>query len=94
MKLALDEVNGKYVKEDTNVVMPVLHYTDEEEARLTTLGTDIYTYVESMYAHWVTEGGIEEEWDDYLAQLDQMGLQELLEIQRTAYAAYQESLGK
>ena len=47
-----------------------------------------------MYAHWVTEGGIEEEWDDYLAQLDQMGLQELLEIQRTAYAAYQESLGK
>lgn len=94
VKLALDEVNGKYVKEDTNVVMPVLHYTDEEEARLTTLGTDIYTYVESMYAHWVTEGGIEEEWDDYLAQLDQMGLQELLEIQRTAYAAYQESLGK
>lgn len=94
VKLALDEVNGKYVKEDTNVVMPVLHYTDEEEARLTTLGTDIYTYVESMYAHWVTEGGIEEEWDEYLAQLDQMGLQELLEIQRTAYAAYQESLGK
>lgn len=94
VKLALDEVNGKYVKEDTNVVLPVLHYTDEEEARLTTLGTDIYTYVESMYAHWVTEGGIEEEWDDYLAQLDQMGLQELLEIQRTAYAAYQESLAK
>ncbi len=94
VKLALDEVNGKYVKEDTNVVLPVLHYTDEEESRLTTLGTDIYTYVETMYAHWVTEGGIEEEWDEYLAQLDQMGLQELLEIQRTAYAAYQESLGK
>ena len=92
VKLALDAVNARYVTEDTNVALPILHYTAEEEERLTTLGTDIYTYVESMYAHWVTEGGIEEEWDGYLAQLDQMGLPELLEIQKTAYAAYLEAL--
>lgn len=92
VKLALDAVNGKYVTEDTNVALPILHYTAEEEERLTTLGTDIYTYVESMYAHWVSEGGIEEEWDSYLDRLDQMGLPELLEIQKTAYAAYLEAL--
>lgn len=94
VKLALDAVNAKYVKDNTNVALPVLHYTPEEESRLTTLGTDIYTYVESMYAHWVVDGGIENEWDDYLAQLDQMGLQELLEIQKNAYTAYQESMSK
>ncbi len=38
------------------------------------------------------DGGIDSEWDAYLEQLDAMGLQELIEIQKDAYAAYQESL--
>lgn len=38
------------------------------------------------------DGGIEEEWDAYLQQLDAMGLQEYISIQLDAYNAYQESL--
>ena len=45
-----------------------------------------------QYAHWVVDGGIEEEWDAYLQQLDAMGLQEYISIQLDAYNAYQESL--
>ena len=56
------------------------------------LTTNIYDYCESQYAHWVVDGGIDSEWDAYLEQLDAMGLQELIEIQKDAYAAYQESL--
>lgn len=88
VKLALDEVNAKYVTPGKNVGMPVLQYTDEELNRMATLTADIYKYVEAQYAHWVTEGGIDEEWDAYLEQLDAMGIQELIEIQNTAYEAY------
>lgn len=38
------------------------------------------------------DGGIDAEWDAYLQQLDAMGLQELIEIQNTAYNAYLESM--
>ena len=70
----------------------MVKYTDEELTRLTSLGTDIYKYVEAQYAHWVVDGGIDNEWDDYLKQLDAMGLQELIEIQNNAYEAYMSSM--
>lgn len=92
IKLAEDEVNGKYVSSDKSVPFPVVKYTDEELSRLVSLGTDIYKYVEAQFAHWVVDGGIDAEWDAYLQQLDAMGLQELIEIQNTAYTAYMESM--
>lgn len=88
IKLKEDEINGKYVTDDKNIGFPMVQYTDEEQDRLTALGTDIYQYCEAQYGHWVVDGGIEEEWDAYLKQLDDMGLQELIEIQKTAYAAH------
>lgn len=92
VKLADDELNAKYITDDKNRPFPVVKYTEEELQRLTTLGTDIYKYVEAQFAHWVVDGGIEEEWDAYIEQLNAMGLQELLEIQNTAYQAYLESM--
>ena len=72
----------------------MVKYTDEELTQLTTLGTDIYKYVEAQFAHWVVDGGIDEEWDAYLKQLDSMGLQDLMNIQNGAYEAYLQSMGK
>ena len=34
-------------------------------------------YVDTMRAKWVTEGGIDEDWDAYVAQLYAMGLEEI-----------------
>lgn len=92
IKLKEDEVNAKYVSSDKNVGLPMLHYTDDELAQLTMLGTDIYNYCEAQYAHWVVDGGVEEEWDAYLEQLNNMGVQDLISIQETAYAFYLESM--
>lgn len=92
IKLAEDEINGKYISTDKSVPFPVVKYTDDELSRLVSLGTDIYKYVEAQAAHWVVDGGIDAEWDAYLEQLDAMGLQELIEIQNTAYNAYLESM--
>mgnify|MGYP000745121354 FL=1 len=93
----LSELLGQEVKfaADDNVVgFPMVKYTDEELTQLTTLGTDIYKYVEAQFAHWVVDGGIDEEWDAYLKQLDSMGLQDLMNIQNGAYEAYLQSMGK
>lgn len=94
IKLAEDAVNGKYVEGDTSKAFPVVKYTDDELTQLTTLGTDIYKYAEAQFAHWVVDGGIDEEWEDYQKQLDTMGLKSLMEIQNNAYQAYLESMGK
>lgn len=94
IKMQEDEVNAKYVTDDTNVGFPMVQYTEEETSQLTTLGTDIYQYVEAQYAHWVVDGGIEDEWDAYLDQLDAMGVQDLISIQESAYDAYLESMGE
>lgn len=92
IKLAEDDVNAKYVTEDHNVGMPVVPYTDEELQTITSLGTDIYSYVEAQYAHWVVDGGVDDEWDAYLEQLNTMGLDQLVECHVNAYNAYKESM--
>ena len=85
VKLAQDETNAKYA---SDIAFPVVSYTTEQLTTLASLTTDINDYASAQYAHWVVDGGIEEEWDAYLAQLDQMGLQDVLAIHNDAYAAY------
>ena len=94
IKLADDAINEKYVDTEKNCGFPMVQYTDEDLSRITAIGTDIYKYVEAQYAHWVVDGGIDEEWDAYLKQLDSMGLQDLMNIQNGAYEAYLQSMGK
>lgn len=90
IKLGEDPINEEYIV----TTFPVCAYTEEQTQRLASLTTNIYDYCESQYSHWVVDGGIDEEWDAYLQQLDAMGLQEFISIQVDAYNAYQESLGE
>ena len=92
VKRAEDAVNEQYVTLDRNVGLPMVHYTDEELERLTTISSDISPYVDAQYSHWVVDGGIEEEWDAYIEKLKEMGLDEYVEIQKAAFTAYKESM--
>lgn len=85
VKLAGD-INAEFA---TNT-FPVVKYTEDQVNEMNMLTTDLYSYVETQYAHWVTEGGIDEEWDSYIEQLNVMGLEKVVEIQKDAYAAYLE----
>ncbi len=89
IKLAEDAVNEEYIAH----TFPVCSYTADQTAQMATLTPTLYDYVSSQYAHWVTEGGVDEEWDAYLEQLDAMGLQDYLAIQKDAYKAYTEIVG-
>ena len=63
-------------------MVPIIWATDEKDVeRQKILTTDINNYVKTKLAQWVSgEADIQAEWDDYLAQLDKLGLPELLEI--------------
>lgn len=51
--------------------------------------TDIETYRDEMLINFMTGVvDIETEWDNYLAKLDEMGLQELTEVYAASYARY------
>lgn len=95
LKLVEDELNAQYA-DNPNLLHAwpgTIKFTDDEINERTALNVDINSYVEAQWAHWITEGGVEEEWDDYLQQLDAMGLQRLIEIDQGAYDAYVEMMG-
>ena len=57
----------------------LLKPNQEETTYLLGKGKDINEYVNKMQVKWLTEGGIEEEWDTYLAELEKMGIEEYME---------------
>ena len=64
---------------------PVVKWTTEQSEQLSTLQTDINTYVDTALVNFVMNGGVEEGWQDYLDQLDRMGLADLMEIYVAGY---------
>lgn len=94
VKLSTESGDGKKVEdskiaEDTvTTPYPNVMFTNEENEERPTLTTDIDKYVESTRAKWITEGGIDEEWDAYVEQLNAMGLERLIEIYTDAYERY------
>jgi putative aldouronate transport system substrate-binding protein len=88
LKLKLDAEINQYATEQ----YPSVVYTSEELGRLSTLNVDIGSYVSSMQAKWIVEGGVEEEWDTYMSTLEKMGYDEFMEIQQTALERYQSNL--
>ncbi|MEF2246661.1 extracellular solute-binding protein [Paenibacillus sp. IITD108] len=67
---------------------PKFFVSQEESQKLATVGTDLNTYANSMYAKWIVKGGIDEEWDGYLKQLNAMGMDEYVGIYQTAFDRY------
>ena len=60
-------------------------FTLEEIDELNIIQTDLLNYVYQTVATWIADGGIEEGWDDYLTQLDNLGLQDYMRLYQQAY---------
>ena len=88
LKLEITKALEPYAVENYPQVM----YTNEEQSRLTTLSTDIQSFVETKQAEWITTDGCDdEEWDAYIDQLEQMGLEEFVQIHQDALDRYLET---
>lgn len=88
LKLELDKELSQYAKP----AYPNVSYTNDQLNDLSTLYVDINSYVTTMQAKWVTEGGIEKEWSTYLDTLKEMGYDDFMKIQKDAFAAYQANM--
>lgn len=88
LKVAMDAQTAQYV----TPAFPELKFTAEEYEELSFIKTDIDSYVETTRAKWITEGGIDEDWDAYVAQLNNMGLETMNSIYLGAYDRYLASL--
>ena len=84
VKLADDAVNREFARD----TFPVVNYTADELDTQAFLAADISNYCRTQYAHWVTDGGVEEEWDAYINQLKKMNVDELVQVYLDAYARY------
>jgi putative aldouronate transport system substrate-binding protein len=83
-KLLLDQNMKQFAME----AYPNVSYTPDQLNTIATLYADISAYVSTNQAKWVTEGGIDTEWNSYLASLKQMGYDKFIKIQNDAYNMY------
>ena len=66
-------------------LMPSLNYTEEEADGISGIATDVTTYVSSSMAEFITGNRPLSDWDNYLEELDNMGLQQMIEKAQAAY---------
>lgn len=80
-KTAADELYGPYLAKE--YVNDTAMSTIEEGEAISYITPDLFSYVDQSTAKFITEGGIDEGWDEYIAQLNNLRLEEYVAI-RTA----------
>lgn len=94
------EVDAVYNKDYANMDMnkDVLYsnmpVTSEQQEKLTSNSTGLVQITMSNFAKWVTEGGIENEWDAYQQTLKDNKLDEDIQIQQDIYDSYKARMDK
>ncbi|GIP40122.1 ABC transporter substrate-binding protein [Paenibacillus sp. J31TS4] len=67
---------------------PPFSYTNEENARMSALASDLSTYIKEMQAKFITGKALFSEWDAYVKTLKKMGMDEYMEFYQAAYERY------
>lgn len=85
-----EELVGKnynyYFTKHPEHVLPLLHYSEEEAAKVQEAIANIPGYIQQSMAEFITGArDIEGTWDKYLQELDSMGLNEWLSIAQAVY---------
>ena len=86
-----DEVylNGQRQKVAENgvIALPMMSYTEQENEEIATLTTDINAYINEYMAQVVTGAqSLDETWDTYVATMNNMGVERLVQIYNDVYA--------
>ncbi|WP_422935001.1 ABC transporter substrate-binding protein [Sinomonas sp. P47F7] len=69
---------------------PVMLSTDELQ-QINGPQTDIATLVKQKIAKWVVAGGIDQEWDGYVSQLNSIGVDKVISVYQQAYDRYKKN---
>jgi putative aldouronate transport system substrate-binding protein len=79
--------------EDQLTEMPAfldIVFSTEEQEELGMYQEDIRSYVDQKIAKWITQGGVEEEWDTYLSELASIGLDKWLAVLQKGYDRFRQ----
>ncbi len=79
-KNPLDEKYMPVISKTITRLPGSLWLSSEDAQEVDIYRTDIDAYVLDSFARWITEGGIDAEWDQYVKQLEQMGANRMVEI--------------
>lgn len=64
---------------------PPVFFSLEESDEKAKIETDLFDYVNRKRAEWITNGNIDAEWDEYLKELERLGLSTWLKIKQDGY---------
>lgn len=70
---------------------PFVKMSSEDLSTVALNNTAILGIAMPKFAQWITAGGVEEEWDEYVGQLESLGVTQNDEIHQKYYDAYIES---
>ena len=88
-KLRLDVIQSEFAPAmESDYDYPPIFFDIDTTDRITQIETDLKPYAESQKATWIMNGGAESEWDAYIAKLNEMNLQELLQLKQTGLDNY------
>lgn len=88
IEVILYEATKKYEPYAVEIdkIIPPLFFTNEESAEFADLQNTINTHVNEMIARFtIGDVSLDNDWDSYIKQLDNMNLKRYLEIYQTAY---------
>ncbi|WP_340023680.1 extracellular solute-binding protein [Paenibacillus sp. FSL K6-1096] len=66
-----------------------LFYDADTADRMALLSPQIYGLIDTSRKKWITDGGVDKEWDAYLKELEKAGLPEFIGYVQEAYDRYQ-----
>lgn len=81
-KFAVDQAYLDNIRGEDYLVPPLVFDRDSNDRQLE-IKTDIDKLQKETMANWLINGITDEQWDNYLKELDKMGLQEYIEIYQT-----------
>ncbi|SFA93305.1 putative aldouronate transport system substrate-binding protein [Cohnella sp. OV330] len=85
---ALDDVYRDYQPSDPKDIYPIVKFSAEQIDEMSLAKTDILKLVDQKFAEWIIKSSVDAEWEDYLKQLDQMGLATMTRIYQQGYDDY------
>lgn len=78
---------GSYM-DNATVGLPTLTYSEEENQEVLEIKTDLFNYVNSSFAKFLTNGVTDAEWDEYINKLNGFGMARYAELYNKYYALF------
>lgn len=86
-----DLVQEYYAPHKANDQYPPVLLSNDELEKVSYAQTDINALVKEKFATWVAKGNVGAEWSGYVAQLDSMGIKDVVATYQAAYDRYQKA---